>query len=69
MDEIQKYHDTENLKCVAYTVSPIRENPNMDNLRLESVKKFFRKIEFLKMSKSEKENVYGKIMMSKEEVA
>ena len=41
----------------------------MDNLRLEAVKKFFRKIEFLKMSKSEKENVYGKIMMSKEEVA
>ena len=28
------------------------ENPKMDSLRLEAVKKFFRKIEFLKMSKS-----------------
>lgn len=47
MDEIQKYH-----KGRIGNVSPIRRNPNMDNLRLEAVKKFFRKIEFLKMSKS-----------------
>ena len=43
MDEIQKYHDTENLKW---------KNPNGDSHRLESVKKFFRKIsngDFVKM--------------------
>ncbi len=28
------------------------ENPNMASHRLEAVKKFFKKIEFLKMSKS-----------------
>ena len=36
------------LFCGAWirNVSPIRENPNMDSLRLESVKKFFKKSDF-----------------------
>ena len=39
MNEIQKYY-----RGRIRNVSPMWENPNMDNLRLESVKKFFRKV-------------------------
>ena len=47
MNEIQKYY-----RGRIRNVSPMWENPNMDSHRLKPVEKFFRKIEFWKMSKS-----------------
>lgn len=53
MNEIQKYH-----RGRIWNVSLMWENPNMDSLRLGTVEKFFRKIEFPKNMKLEN---YGRI--------